>query len=50
MEYYEKDDNIVMNGVQCKSYIAHTLFLWKLEGFIQHLAEFFKFLGPLLCY
>ena len=51
MGYSEKDDNTGMNGALCKSYIAHTLFLWKLEGFIQHLTEFFfKFLGPLLCY
>jgi len=43
MGYSEKDDNTGMNGALCKSYIAHTLFLWKLEGFIQHLTEFFFF-------
>ena len=45
MGYSEKDDNTGMNGALCKSYIAHTLFLWKLEGFIQHLTEFFLILG-----
>ena len=49
MGYYEKDDNIVMNGALCKSYIAHTLFLWKLEGFIQHLTEFFLNFGGHFC-
>lgn len=36
MELSEKDENTSVNGPLCGSYIAHTLFLWKMEEFIQH--------------